>query len=157
MYKFTRMTYSHPLDDGQLSPPRRLPLLCDCFLSDGGFDVNKYLQRQTALHQRLLWRTSTALNLTNVVVESLSICNQAWGAAATGIKKKWAPTRCVYGCKESANSELQVIKPNECQWWKMYVENHLMSWSILYYVDGSTSAHYQFPHTHRINILEDEK
>ena len=71
MYKFTRMTYSHPLDDGQLSPPRRLPLLCDCFLSDGGFDVNKYLQRQTAVCQQLLWRTLTALNLTNVVGEFL--------------------------------------------------------------------------------------
>ena len=40
-------------------------------------------------------------------------------------KKTQAP-RCVYGCKESADSELQVIKPIECQWWKMYVDNHLM-------------------------------
>ena len=54
----------------QLSPLMRIPSLRDCFLSDGGFDVDKYLQRQTALRQRLLWRTSTALNLTNVVGES---------------------------------------------------------------------------------------
>ena len=109
----------------QLSPLMRIPSLRDCFLSDGGFDVDKYLQRQTALRQRLLWRTSSALNLTNVVGESLSIGNQARGAAATGIKKTRAP-RCVFSCKESADLELQVIKPNKCQWWKMYVENHFM-------------------------------
>jgi hypothetical protein len=45
----------------QLLPTRQVPLLRDCSISDGGFDVNKYLQRQTALCQRLLWRTSTAL------------------------------------------------------------------------------------------------
>ena len=109
----------------QLSPLMRIPSLRDCFLSDGGFDVDKYLQRQTALRQRLLWRTSSALNLTNVVGESLSIGNQARGTAAMGIKKTQAP-RCVFSCKESADLELQVIKPNECQWWKMYVENHFM-------------------------------
>ena len=59
----------------------------DCFISDGGFDVNKYLQHQTALCQRSLWRMSTALNLTNVVDYSLSIGNQAQGVAALGIKK----------------------------------------------------------------------
>jgi hypothetical protein len=64
----------------QLSPPRRVPLLRDCFISNGGFDVNKYLQRQTALRQRLFWGVEAALNLTNVVGESLSILgNQAWG------------------------------------------------------------------------------
>jgi hypothetical protein len=58
------------------------------------------------------------------VGESLSIGKQARAAATDG-KKNRAP-RCVYGCKEAANSELQVIKPNACQWWKMYVTNYLM-------------------------------
>ncbi len=42
-----------------------------------------------------------------------------------GITKTRAP-RCVYGRKESVDLELQVIKPNECQWWDMYVNNYLM-------------------------------
>ena len=31
----------------------------------------------------------------------------------------------MYGRKESADSELQIIKPKECQWWDMYVNNYL--------------------------------
>ncbi len=46
-------------------------------------------------------------------------------AVATGITNTRVP-RCVYGRKESVDLELQVIKPKECQWWDMYVNNYLM-------------------------------
>ena len=69
---------------------------------------------------------STALNLIHGVVESLPVGNgNKAHAIAMGIKKKWLP-RCVYGRKESVDSELQIIKPKECQWWDMYVNNYLM-------------------------------
>ncbi len=44
---------------------------------------------------------------------------------ATDFKKSKAP-RCVYGCKDSADLELQVMKPKECQWWGMFINNYLM-------------------------------
>jgi hypothetical protein len=61
-----------------------------------------------------------ALNLIQGVGESLSA-----GTKALNFKKSPAP-RCVYGRKDSADSELQVMKPRECQWWGMYVNNYLM-------------------------------
>jgi len=62
---------------------------------------------------------STALNLTHGVGESLTVGKKAC-AVATGIKKKWA-SRCVYGRNESADSELRIIKPKECQWWDIVI------------------------------------
>ncbi len=58
------------------------------------------------------------LNLIHSVGESLS-------ASGKALKKSRAP-RCVYGRKDFADSELQVMKPKECQWWDMYVNNYLM-------------------------------
>jgi len=107
------------------APPKKVPSLQHCFLSDGCFDVQKYLQRQVAARKYSLWRTSTALNLIHGVGDSLSVGKKAHAAVATGIKKTRAP-RCVYGRKESADSVLQIIKPKECQWWDMYVNNYLM-------------------------------
>jgi len=65
-----------------------------------------------------------AQNLIHGVGESLSAGVKAH-SLVPGIKKTWAP-RCVYGRKDSADSELHVMKPNECQWWGMYINNHLM-------------------------------
>jgi hypothetical protein len=59
-----------------------------------------------------------AQNLIHGVGESLS-------AGGKALKKSRAP-RCVYGRKASADSELQVMQPKECQWWDMYVNNYLM-------------------------------
>jgi hypothetical protein len=59
-----------------------------------------------------------ALNLIHGVSESLS-------AGGKALEKSRAP-RCVYGRKDSADSELQVMQPKECQWWDMYVNNCLM-------------------------------
>ena len=78
----------------------------------------KYLQRQAIAREWLLWRTSMAQNLIHGVGESLS-------AGGKALKKSRAP-RCVYGRKASADSELQVMQPKECQWWDMYVNNYLM-------------------------------
>ncbi len=61
-----------------------------------------------------------ALNLIHGVGESLFA-----GSKAQDFKKSRAP-RCVYGRKDSADSELQVMKPKECQWWGMYINNYLM-------------------------------
>ena len=63
-------------------------------------------------------KLSMALNLIHGVGESLS-------AGGKALKKSRAP-RCVYGRKDSAESELQVLKPKECQWWDMYVNIYLM-------------------------------
>jgi hypothetical protein len=103
---------------------RKLPHCSIAFLSDGCFDVQKFIQRQVAARECSLWRTSTTLNLIHGVGESLSVGKKVH-AVATGIKKTRAP-RCVYGRKESADSKLQIIKPKECQWWDMYVNNYLM-------------------------------
>ena len=46
-------------------------------------------------------------------------------AGGKSLKKSRAPS-CVYGRKASADSELQVMHPKECQWWDMYVTNYLM-------------------------------
>ena len=59
-----------------------------------------------------------AQNLIHGVGESLS-------AAVKATKKTRAP-RCVYGRKDAADSELQILKPKECQWWDYYVNNYLM-------------------------------
>ena len=80
-----------------------------CLLPDGGLDVEKYLRRQVSAREWLLWRTSTALNLIHGVGESLSA-----GVIALAIKKTRAP-RCVFGQKDTADSELYVMKPEECQ------------------------------------------
>jgi hypothetical protein len=58
------------------------------------------------------------------VGESLSAGVKA-RSLVPGIKKTRAPT-CVYGRKDSADSELHVMKPKECQWWGMYINNHLI-------------------------------
>ncbi len=102
------------------APPKKVPSLQHCLLSDGGLDVEKYLRRQVSARERSLWWTSTALNLIHDISESLSA-----GVKAPAIKKTRAP-RCVYGRKDSADSELHVMKPEECQWWVMYINNHLM-------------------------------
>ena len=59
-----------------------------------------------------------ALNLIHGVCESLSAGSKA-RSLATDFLKSRAP-RCVYGHKDSADSELQVKKPKE------YVNNFLM-------------------------------
>ena len=84
----------------------------------GGLDVEKYLRRQVTACEWSLWRTSMAQNLIHGVGESLS-------AVVKATKKTRAP-RCVYGRKDSADSELQILKPKECQWWDYYVNNYLM-------------------------------
>ncbi len=104
--------------------PKKLPSLRDCCSPDGNLDIQKYLQRQAAVRKWSRWRTSTALNLAAGFCESLSVV-RAVQDAAPAIKKTRAP-RCVYGWKESADSELQIITPKECQWYKMYVSNFLM-------------------------------
>ena len=65
-----------------------------------------------------------ALNLIHGVGESLSAGSKA-RSLATNFKKSRAP-RCVYGRKDSADSELQVMEPKECQWWSTYINNYLM-------------------------------
>jgi hypothetical protein len=65
-----------------------------------------------------------SLNLIHGIGESLSAGVEAL-SLAPGIKKTRAP-RCVYGRKDSADSELQILKPKECQWWDYYVNNYLM-------------------------------
>ena len=100
------------------APPKRVTSLHHCVRSDGGLDVEKYLQRQAIAREWSIWRTSVAQNLIHGVGESLS-------AAVKATKKTRAP-RCVYGRKDSADSELQILKPKECQWWDYYVNNHLM-------------------------------
>jgi hypothetical protein len=92
-----------PIDDGhppppptalvrQLSassaaPPEKVPSLKHCFLSDGCFDVQNFLQPQVASRECSLWRTLTALNLIHGVGdgESLSIGKKAHAAVMTGI------------------------------------------------------------------------
>ena len=59
-----------------------------------------------------------AQNLIHGIGESLS-------AAVKASKKTRAP-RCVYGHKDAADSELQILIPKECQWWDYYVNNYLM-------------------------------
>jgi hypothetical protein len=88
-----------PIDDGhpppptalvrQLSatsaaPPKKVPSLKHCFLSDGCFDVQKFLQCQVDSCECSLWRTSTALNLIHGVGdgESLSVGKKAHAAVA---------------------------------------------------------------------------
>jgi hypothetical protein len=101
------------------APPKRVPSLHHCVRSDGGLDVEKYLQRQAIARKWSLWRTSMALNLVvHGVGESIS-------AAVKAPKISRAP-RCVYGRKDAADSELQILKPKECQWWDYYVNNYLM-------------------------------
>ena len=51
--------------------------------------------------------------------------NSLSAAAVKATKKNRAP-RCVYGRKDAADSELQILKPKECQWWDYYVNNYLM-------------------------------
>ena len=58
-----------------------------------------------------------ALNLIHGVGESLYAGVKA-RSLAPGIKKPRAP-RCVYERRDSADSELHVMKPKECQWWGM--------------------------------------
>ena len=58
--------------------------------------------------------------LHHTVGESLSA-----GVIALAIKKTRAP-RCVFGRKDTADVESYVMKPEECQWWGMYINNHLM-------------------------------
>jgi len=65
-----------------------------------------------------------SLNLIHGIGESLSAGVKA-RSLAPGIKQTRAP-RCVYGRKDSADSELQVMKPKECQWWDMYLNNYLI-------------------------------
>ena len=101
------------------APPKRVTSLHHCVRSDGGLDVEKYLQRQAIAREWSIWRTSVAQNLIHGVGESLS-------AAVKATTKKTRAPRCVYGRKDSADSELQVMKPKECQWWDYYVNNHLM-------------------------------
>jgi hypothetical protein len=101
-------------------PQKRVPSLQHCILTDGGSDVEKYLQRQVTACELLLWRTLMALNLIHGVGESLSA-----GKKSLNLKKSRAP-RCVYGRKDSVDLELQVMKPKECQWWGMYINNYLM-------------------------------
>ena len=47
---------------------------------------------------------------------------------------------------------LQVVKPNECQWWKMYVDNHLML------EDSSLRAkfrvRFQLPYANYLELLQ---
>ena len=100
------------------APPKRVTSLHHCVRSDGGLDVEKYLQRQAIAREWSLWRTSMAQNLIHGIGESLS-------AAVKATKKTRAP-RCVYGRKDAADSELQILKPKECQWWDYYVNNYLM-------------------------------
>jgi len=106
------------------APPKRLPSLHHCVRSDGCLDVEKYLQRQAIAREWSLWRKSMSLNLIHGIGESLFAGVEA-RSLAPGIKKTRSP-RCVYGRKDSADSELQILKPKECQWWDMYVNNYLM-------------------------------
>jgi hypothetical protein len=71
--------------------------------------------------------------------------------AAPAIKKTCAP-QCVYGRKETADSELQIITPKECQWWKMYVSNFLM-------MEASSMrfkfrVRFQLPYPNYLDLLE---
>ena len=92
--KFTRVFQKSPLTMDNPPPPPTFPLaiLCinchaakegsvtatlHCLLSDGGLDVEKYLQRQVTAHEWPLWRTSMALNLIHGVCESLSAGSKA--------------------------------------------------------------------------------
>jgi len=96
------------------APPKRVPSLQHCILSDGGLDVEKYLHRQVTAREWSLWRTPMALNLIHGVGESISAGSKAL-SLVMDFKKSRAP-RCDYGCKDSVDSELQVMKPKECQW-----------------------------------------
>ncbi len=91
-----------------------------------------------------------ALNLIHGVGESLSAGVKA-RSLAPGIKKTWAP-RCDYGRKDSADSELHVMKPEECQWWGMYINNHLML------EDSSMRTkfrvRFQIPHSNYLELLQ---
>jgi hypothetical protein len=57
--------------------PKRVTSLHHCVRSDGGLEVEKYLQRQAIAHEWSLWRTSMALNLIHGVGESLSAGGKA--------------------------------------------------------------------------------
>jgi hypothetical protein len=58
--------------------PKRVPSLHHCVRSDGGLDVEKYLQRQAVAREWSLWRTSMALNLVvHGVGESISAAVKA--------------------------------------------------------------------------------
>ena len=129
---------------------KKVPSLQHCLLSDGGLDVEKYLQRQVTTRECSLWRTSTALNLIHGVGESLTAGDKAH-SLAPGIKKTWAP-RCVYGRKESADSELQVMKPNECQWWGMYVNNHLILEDSS--MQTKFRVRFQIPYSNYLELLQ---
>ena len=75
------------------APPKKVPSLQHCLLSDGGLDAEKYLRRQVTAREWSLWRTSPALKLIHGIGESLSAGVKA-RSLAPGIKKTRAP-RCV--------------------------------------------------------------
>jgi len=91
-----------------------------------------------------------SLNLIHGIGESLSAGVEAH-SLAPGIKKTRVP-RCVYGRKDSVNSELQVMKPKDCQWWDMYVNNYLML------EDSSMRAkfrnRFQIPYSNYLELLQ---
>ena len=109
--KFTRVFQKSPLTmDNPLPPtapgrqffvstaalPKRVPSLQHCLLSDGGLDVEKYLQCQITARKWSLWRTLMVLNLIHGVGETLSAGSKV-RSLATDFKKSQAP-RCVHGC-----------------------------------------------------------
>ena len=59
------------------APPKRVPSLHHCVRSDGGLDVEKYLQRQAIAREWSFWRKSMALNLIHGIGESLSAGGKA--------------------------------------------------------------------------------
>jgi hypothetical protein len=70
------------------APQKKVPSLQHCFLSDGCFDVQKFLQqRQVTARECSLWRTTTALKLIHSVGESLSVSKKGHADVATGIEQ----------------------------------------------------------------------
>ena len=106
------------------APPKKVPSLQHCFLSDGCFDVQKYLQRQVAARECSLWRVSTALNLIHGVGESLLVGKKA-RAVATGIKNPvakmclWPQRVCGFGIADHQTQRVPVVG-------YMYVNTYLM-------------------------------
>ena len=84
------------------APPKRVPSLQHCLLSDGGLDVEKYLHRQVTAREWSLWRTLMALNFIHGVNESLSAGSKA-RSLATDFKNPgrqdvlWMQRFCGFG------------------------------------------------------------
>ena len=97
-----------------VAPPKRVPSLQHCILSDGGLDAEKYLHRQVTARKWSLWRTSMALNLIHGVGEYFSAGSKA-RSLATDLKIPgarmclWTQRFCGFGIAGHETQRVPVV------------------------------------------------